>query len=216
MLAPALILALSSLHLPARLGTVSSDDHTDEPATMFRAKPRKGEFERMFSLEARFGIATPTGLVGVAAELDFIPQLGLGCGVGANVVGAEYACWLRARPLIDRHRALTLSSGFSSAPFTQNETTQAGVFGIFTGAFSSMREGPGPNDRVFAQAYWLNTDLGYESRRDAFLFRVFGGVAALMNPSDGVEQYSSSPDVVRADPPMSAMAYVGVGLGFTE
>jgi len=216
MLAPALILAFSGLSLPAQLGTVSSEDHTDEPATMFRAEPPRSEFDRWFSLEARFGVAAPTGLVGIAAELSFIPQLGLGCGLGGNVVGAEYACWLCVRPIIGRHRALTLSSGFSTAPFTQNEATQAGVFGIFTGAFSSMREGPGPNERVFEQAYWLNTDLGYESRHDAFQFRVFGGVAALMNPSDGVEQYSSSPDAVRADPPMSAMAYVGVGLGFTE
>src|SRR5882724_9905241 len=108
MLAPALILAFSGLALPAQLGTVSSDDHTDEPATMFRAKPQKAEFERQFTLEARFGAAAPTGLVGVAAELAFIPQLGLGCGSGTNVFGAEYACWLRARPVIGRHRALTI------------------------------------------------------------------------------------------------------------
>jgi hypothetical protein len=216
MLAPALILAFSGLGLPAQLATASSEDHTDEPATMFRAKPPKGEFERWFSLEARFGVAAPTGLVGIAAELAFIPQLGLGCGLGTNLFGAEYACWLRARPVIGRHRALTLSSGFSTAPFTQSETTQDGVFGIFTGPLSSMREGPGPDERVYKQAYWLNTDLGYESRRDAFVFRVFGGVAALMNPNDGVVQHSSSPDAVHADPPVSAMAYVGVGLGFTE
>ncbi|MEP7052642.1 MAG: hypothetical protein ABJB12_19900 [Pseudomonadota bacterium] len=216
MLAPTLILAFSGLGLPAELGTVSSDNHTEEPATMFRRAAPRPEFDRQFTLEARLGVATPTGLAGVAAEFSFIPQFGVGCGVGSNVYDAEYACWLRARPVIGVHRALTLSSGFSTAAFTQTEATQAGVLGIFTAAFASMREGPGPDERSYARAYWLNTDLGYETRRAAFVFRVFGGIAALMNPSDGVVQQRSSPDALPANAPLSAMAYAGVGLGLAE
>jgi hypothetical protein len=58
--------------------------------------------------------------------------------------------------------------------------------------------------------------LGYESRRGAFLFRVFGGAAVLLNPSVGVVQASDSAD---ADPPvgpLSVLLYAGVGIGLTE
>ena len=215
MFAAALVLALSGFSLPARLGTVSSDDYTEEQLLAYHPPPPKDEFERRFSLEARFGLATPTGAVGVAGEFSFIPELGLGCGVGNNVYGAEYACWLRARPVRNEGRAFTVSSGVSSAPFTQNDASAGGVFGFFTGALASGREGPGPPDRNWKHAYWLNTDLGYESRKSAFLFRVFGGAAVLLNPSDGVLEASSAD----SDPPegaLSVLLYAGVGMGFTE
>lgn len=60
------------------------------------------------------------------------------------------------------------------------------------------------------------TDLGYDSRSGAVLFRVFGGAAVLLNPSDGALQPNSSPN---ADPPeaaLSALLYAGVGVGFAE
>ncbi len=216
MLVPALVLAFSGLSLPARLGTVSSDDHTEEALLAYRPPSQRSEFERRFSLEARFGIGTPTGGFGVAAEFAFVPELGLGCGVGSNAYGPEYACWLRARPIMGWSRAMTVSSGVSSAPFTQNDFTAGGVFGWGTAALAAGEEGPGPPDRVWAHAYWLNSDLGYESRSGAFLFRVFGGAAVLLNPSDGVVQPDSSPDADRPDAPLSVLLYAGVGMGFAE
>lgn len=216
MLPAALILAFSGLSLPPQLRTLSAEDHTDDAVASLSAPPQKSDFERRFSLEARFGVAAPTGALGVAAEFAFVPRLGIGCGIGTNILGAEYACWLRVRPILGRRRALTLASGVSSAPFTQNEAWAGGVFGPFTGAVAQGREGPGPLDRDFERAYWLNTDLGYESRRGAFLFRVFGGAAALLNPSDGVVQASSSPDAEPADPVLHVLVYAGLGVGFAE
>jgi len=64
--------------------------------------------------------------------------------------------------------------------------------------------------------YWLNTDLGYESRRDAFLFRVFGGAAVLLNPNAGVVQASDSADAEPPVAPLSVLLYAGVGIGFTD
>jgi hypothetical protein len=216
MLSAAMILAFSGLSLPAQLGTLSAEDHTEEQLLGYRPPPAEPEFERHFSLEARFGLATPTGALGVAGEFSIIPQVGLGCGVGLNLDGTEYGCWLRARPVLNKHRAFTVSSGVSVAPFTQNDLSAGGVFGFFTSALASGREGPGPPDRVWKEAYWLNTDVGYESRRGAFLFRVFGGAAVLLNPSGGVAQASDSAD---ADPPvgpLSVLLYAGVGMGLTE
>ena len=216
MLASALILAFSGLGLPAQLGTVSSDDHTMEELLAYRPPSQRSPFERRFSLEARFGIGTPTGGFGVAAEVAFVPELGVGCGVGSNIYGAEYACWLRARPILGWDRAMTVSSGVSTAPFTQNDLTGGGVFGWGTAAMAAGRESDGPPDRDWAHAYWLNSDLGYESRKGAFVFRVFGGAAVLLNPSDGVVQPNSSVD---ADPPVAplrVLLYAGVGMGFSE
>jgi hypothetical protein len=216
MLAPALLLAFSNLSLPAQLGILSAEDHTEEQLLAYRPPPPEAEFERHFSLEARFGLATPTGALGAAGEFSIVTQLGLGCGVGLNLDGTEYGCWLRARPLLNDHRAFTVSSGVSFAPFTQNDLSAGGVFGFFTSALASGREGPGPPDRAWKEAYWLNTDLGYESRRGAFLFRVFGGAAVLLDPSAGVVQASDSP---HADPPvgpLSVLLYAGVGMGLTD
>jgi hypothetical protein len=153
MLTPALILALSNLGLPAQLATVSLEDHTEEQLLAYRPPAAEAEFERHFSLEARFGLATPTGALGVAGEFSIIAQLGLGCGVGLNLDGTEYGCWLRARPVLNEHRAFTVSSGVSFAPFTQNDLSAGGVFGFFTSALASGREGPGPPDRAWKEAY---------------------------------------------------------------
>jgi len=217
MLLPAVILALSHANLPTETRTVSSNDDTDELAESVRVPRRPvSEFDRRFTLELRLGVATPTGALGVGGEFAFVPRLGIGCGVGTNAYGAEYGCWLRARPILGQSRALSLSTGLSTAPFRQNDASAGGVFGWGTGAMSSMRESPDPPERVWAHAYWLNTDVGYENRREAFLFRVFGGVAALLNPNDGVVEAATQPDTPRAEAPVSALIYAGVGVGFSE
>ena len=216
MLMPALILALSGLNLPAEIGTVSPRDHTEELLTEFELpKPPESDFERRFTLELRLGIAAPTGAIGVAAEFAFVPRLGLGCGVGSNVYGAEYACWLRWRPLLRRHQALTVSSGVSTAPFVQNDLTSGGLFGFFTDAMGSLREDSPPPEREWAHADWLNTDLGCEVRQGKFVFRAFGGVAVLLNPSGGVLQPSLA-DAAPFEGPLSALIYAGLGVGFAE
>ncbi len=217
MLIPTLVLALSGLSLPAELGTLSPNDHTQELLTEFELpEPPKSDFERRFSLELRVGIAAPTGGLGVAAEFGFVPRFGLGCGVGSNAYGAEYACWLRLRPILGRHRAMTVSSGVSTAPFVQDDLSSGGLFGFGTGAMASIREGGGPPDRDWAHADWLNTDLGYELRQGDFLFRAFGGVAVLLNPSAGVLQPSSLPDPAPPEGPLSVLIYAGLGVGFSE
>lgn len=216
MLPAALLLAFSGFSLPAQLGTLSREDHTDDAAAQRGVPPPVSDFEQRFSLEARFGLATPTGALGVAGEFSIIPQLGLGCGVGLNLDGTEYGCWLRARPVLNEHRAFTVSSGVSFAPFTQNDLSAGGVFGFFTSAMTAGREGPGPPDRAWKEAYWLNTDVGYESRRGAFLFRIFGGAAVLLNPSAGIVQASDSPDAEAPVGPLSVLLYAGVGIGFTK
>ena len=203
MLAPALILAFSSLRLPADIFTVSSDEHNAAPAPP--RPPRTDEFDRWFTLEARLGVSAPTGVVGIAAELSFVPQFGVGCGVGSNLVGPEYACWLRTRGIFGRYRnrAFTVSSGLSTAPFKQTE-----------GPHFFDDDGPAPFERDYTHAYWVNTDVGYESRSYGFVFRVFGGVAGLLNPDDGVLQPSPN-DFSRVAPagPVDVMAYAGLGLG---
>ncbi|HYQ02845.1 MAG TPA: hypothetical protein VER96_29440 [Polyangiaceae bacterium] len=217
MLLPAVILALSQASVSPEVRTLSSNDNTDELAESVRVpRPPVSEFERRFTLELRLGVATPTGALGVGGEFAFVPRLGVGCGVGTNAYGPEYGCWLRARPILGRSRALSLSTGLSTAPFRQTDASAGGVFGWGTGAMSSTRESPDPPDRVWAHAYWLNTDVGYESRRESLLFRVFGGVAALLNPNDGVVEPATQPDTPRAEAPVSALIYAGIGLGFYE
>ena len=217
MLTSAVVLAFAGLSLPADLGTVSPNDHTQELLTAFELpEPPKSDFERRFSLELRLGIAAPTGGIGVAAEFGLVPRLGLGCGVGSNAYGPEYACWLRFRPILGRHRAMTISSGLSTAPFVQDELSSGGLFGWGTGAMAQMREGPPPPDRDWAHANWLNTDLGYEFRHDELVFRAFGGVAVLLNPNAGVLQPSTSADTPAPGGPLSALIYAGLGVGFCE
>jgi len=215
MLLPALILALSGSSLATNVHTLSSNDDTAEPvesAPAWATPP--SEFERRFSLELRLGVATPIGAIGIASEFAFVPQLGLGCGVGSNGYGPEYACWLRARPLFGKTRALTLSTGLSSAPFRQNDASAGGAFGWATGAMSSMGHSTSPPERTWEHAYWLNTDVGFESRRNYFLFRAFGGLAALLNPNDGVIEEGSLSGASPADKPLSVLIYAGLGVGF--
>ena len=211
MLLPAAILALSSASPLSDVRTLSSNDDTEEIRES--ARPASN-FDRRFTLELRLGVAAPTGGLGGAMEFGLVPRVGLGCGVGTNGVGPEYACWLRARPIIVRNRALTLSSGLSMAPFVQNYATVGGAFGWGTAAIAQMGERPPPPERAWAHAYWLNTDVGYESRHNSFLFRVFGGLAALLNPNDSVIQSSDSVDAPPADKPVHVLIYAGLGLGY--
>jgi len=209
MLAPLLILASTGLTLPSTAYTVSSSSNTElGPAALaedFSKHP--------FSLELRLGVATPTGGIGLAAEYSLLPEFALGCGIGTNGLSAEPACWLRARALVERRFALTLSSGFSTAEFVQNEVTQDGVFAIGTAALHQMGEGPGPDSRNFSRADWLNSDIGFEVRNDAVVFRGFAGAAALLNPNDGVVEKTGHSDEVPADPVLQALVYLGFGIG---
>lgn len=180
--------------------------------------PQLGPFDkRPFSLELRLGIATPTGAIGVAAEYSMIPAFSLGAGIGNNFWGAEPAVWLRGRLIGGRQRdhALTGSVGISTAHFEQNQATEYGFFGLWTGPMSANGHNESPNSRVYERAYWVNADVGLESRTNALLIRYFVGLAGLVNPADGVEHRSSSMYEVRAGSPVTAMLYMGMGLGFS-
>lgn len=189
------------------------------PVESPRVPPRHlGPFdERPLSFELRLGIATPTGAIGVAAEYSIVPSLSLGAGIGNNIWGAEPAVWLRARSIggRQRDRAFTGSVGFSTAHFEQSEATEYGFFGLWTGPLSSLGHNEPPNTRVYERAYWVNADVGLESRTNALLIRYFVGLAGLMNPSDGVEHRSSAMYEVRAGSPVTVMLYMGIGLGFS-
>src|SRR6478736_5288192 len=138
MLLPAAILALSHASVPPEVRTLSSNDDTGEVAESVRVPARaRSAFDRRWTLELRLGVATPTGAFGVGGEFAFVPRLGVGCGVGTNAYGPEYGCWLRARPILGRSRALSLSTGLSTAPFRQTDASAGGVFGWGTGAMSS-------------------------------------------------------------------------------
>ena len=212
MFLPVAILALTGASTSTDIRTVSSNDHTEE--ILESARPASN-FDRRFTLELRLGVAAPTGGLGGAVEFAFVPRVGLGCGVGTNGVGPEYACWLRARPIIVRNRALTLWSGLSTAPFVQNDATAGGAFGWGTAAVAQMGHRPPPPERAWAHAYWLNTDVGYESRRNSFLFRVFVGLAALSNPNDNVIQASGADDAAPADKPVHVLIHAGLGVGYS-
>jgi hypothetical protein len=66
------------------------------------------------------------------------------------------------------------------------------------------------NPLDYRHAVWLNTDIGYERRRDALVFRFFVGVAALLNPSSGVHLYQPP----NSQPRPGAILYAGFGVGF--
>jgi hypothetical protein len=174
------------------------------PENLFETHP--------LSFELRFGVAAPTGALGVALEYSPIEEVGLGCGIGSNVLGWEPACWLRGRAPLARNRALTLSSGLSMSTYDQSYTTNEGLFDLFGGALAGMGEAP-TRDLEFRRAYWSNTDLGYEARHKSFVFRAFIGAAILLNPSSGVAAVYPSDDKP-AETPIAVLAYGGIGVGY--
>jgi hypothetical protein len=118
---------------------------------------------RPFTLEARYGLGSPVGFIGVAAELSPVPALALGCGAGTNLVGLQLACWLSGRVVlrsrehalgVEWARAITLSSGFSEGSYVQ----RANVFE------NLPIDGPGTASRNYSRAYWWNTDIGFEEK----------------------------------------------------
>jgi hypothetical protein len=166
---------------------------------------------RPFTLEARYGVGTPIGFIGVAGELSPVPALAFGCGAGTNLVGLQLACWLSGRIVlrsrerafgVEWARAITLSSGFSEGRYVQ-----ANVFGNLTAV-----DGPGTASRDYARAYWWNSDIGLEERHKGLVLRLSLGVALLLNPSAGVLDQSSRD--ARVEPISHTLFYLAGGLGF--
>ncbi len=215
LLSNSLFLTLVSVTSASSAFTLSPPVDSPNPIQAPAAPPAalRSPFEtRPLSLELRFGIATPTGALGVALEYSFLKELALGCGLGSNVLGWEPACWLRGRMVTQPNHAITLSSGFSTSNYSQNEGTNAGAFDLLIGPLSMMGESR-TSELDFEHAYWWNTDMGYESRYEAFVFRAFVGIAALLNPSSGVPSIYASNDKP-AQTPIHVLAYAGVGFGF--
>lgn len=211
MLGPLLVLTLSGVALATPPLTLLPSNNSFEG--IVEPLPPKNIFDaRPLSLELRLGIATPTGALGIALEYSFIKEFGLGCGIGSNVLGWEPACWLRGRVVATPDRALTLSTGLSESTYAQAETTRAGLFSLFNGAFAGMGESQ-TRALEFNPAYWSNTDFGYESRHNSFVFRAFLGAAVLLNPSSGVSPVYPSANKP-AETPIALMAYGGVGFGY--
>jgi hypothetical protein len=181
---------------PAEPQSAARDDFTEHPVT----------------IEWRGGIASPTGLFGGALSYSPIPQIGLDCGAGTNLRGLQLACGLRARLMLGgspssasafargRRRAITLTSGVSTGPYVDTHALQK----------VTWVDGEGPADRSYTRAYWWNTDLGVEGRYEGAVVRGFVGVALLQNPGAGTDLVSGNQ---RAEPPTTAIWYVGIGLG---
>ena len=162
------------------------------------------------TLEARFGLGTPTGVLGAAVTYSPVPAFGFECGAGTNTVGLQLACSLRGRfvlPARDRSlgldwaRAFTLSSGFSGGRYADTH-----VFQELTAV-----DGPGVAELDFARAYWWNTDIGVEWRDGAFVSRFSIGVALLLNPKAYTVFKRDSESSV--EPASTTLAYVQFGLG---
>jgi hypothetical protein len=179
-------------------------DPTPSPAPLeeFAARP--------VTLEARFGLGAPTGLLGLAVTYSPLPAFGFDCGAGTNTLGLQLACSVRGRLVLssrersfglDWARALTLSSGFSGGRYVDSH-----FFEQLTAV-----DGPRPAELHFARAYWWNADLGAEWRDGAFVLRVFVGVALLLNPNAYaiVKREIES----RVEPASTTLLYFGLGLG---
>jgi len=172
------------------------------PAAEFAAHP--------ITLEARFGLGTPTGVLGAAVSYSPVPAFGFECGAGTNTIGLQLACSLRGRFVfatrerslgLNWARALTLTSGFSGGRYADRH-----VFEQLTAV-----DGPGVAELDFARAYWWNTDLGVEWRDGAFVSRFTVGVALLLNP-DAYTVFKRESES-RVEPASTTLLYFGFGLG---
>lgn len=172
----------ASLLLPSFVGTAAAAEASEPRAPKFSDHP--------LAIEARSGLATSVGLIGVVAELTPLDWLTLGGGVGDNGYGAILGAHLRLRPLIfepTRHAsltALTLESAYSRG--------RHGGFD-FDPTFGGLCEGS-PDDPK-SQCYrpslvpqridWFQLEVGVENRlASGFTFRFSaGGATALGWPA---------------------------------
>ncbi len=154
-------------------------------------EPNEPRFsDRPISLEARSGVSTSVGLLGVVAELTPIDRLSFGGGIGNNGLGPIWGLHLRARPVLfgaDRHgniAALTLEGAYSRGRYEGFD---------LTGVMASLCEGesPDPNDgcysvQVIARTVsWGQLELGGE-------LRFWSGVS--LRASLGIATALGSPD----------------------
>lgn len=187
---------------PERAPPTAPVSPAPSPADEFAAHP--------LTLEARLGLGTPTGVLGVAVTYSPVPAFGFECGAGTNTLGLQLACSLRGRVVLGARepslglswaRALTLTSGFSGGRYADTH-----VFERMTAV-----DGPGPAELDFARAYWWNTDLGVEWRDGAFVSRFAVGVALLLNPNAYTVFKKDSES--RVEPASTTLLYFGFGLG---
>lgn len=176
---------------------------------------------RPFAIEVDLGVATPVGALGVMIDTSPSSRFSIGCGLGTNLYfrtissGFEGACMMHLRPLSGRERALSLGVGASVGSFEKSEVSAMGAFGPLLGPMTAIREGPGPRDKRWDVAAWLNFDIGYERRTvQGATFRVYLGVAQLLNPGSGRETEPPDPNydpgVVKSS---TTLLYFGVAFG---
>ncbi|HEY5377391.1 MAG TPA: hypothetical protein VIK01_27110 [Polyangiaceae bacterium] len=212
MLGSALLLLLltDDVSLPAPQAPLSaqpsvakaSEANTSPPpvTNAFAARP--------LSFELRLGIATPTGALGVAVEYSLLAPLAVGCGVGSNALGWEPACWLRGRWVTEPSEAYTLSTGLGTSRYDSGETKLEDLLYPFIGEVHAS----GSSNFKFQHAAWWSSDIGYEYRQQADVFRAFIGVAVLLNPGEA-STFSATATQAAASP-LDATGYVGFGFGF--
>lgn len=149
------------------------------------ATPAPKFSDRPIGIEARTGLATSVGLIGVVAELTPLDWVTLGGGVGENGYGAIFGTHLRLRPLIfdaAPHEALiaiTLETAYSRG--------RHGGFDF--DPLSALCEGSPDDPRsscyrptVVPQLIdWFQVEVGVELRIDSgFTFRFSAGGAGAL------------------------------------
>ena len=154
--------------------------------------------DQHFGVEARAGIGTSVGLIGIVGEYTPIDWLTVGVGIGDNpwgIVGDAHARFrlYEPTPKAGKRRALTLELAYSRGRY--------GALPWFD-VFASMCEGS-PNDvggncyspRVGPEVVnWAQVELGWEIRyRSGISLRPSIGIARLLGEPDWKCSIESGP-----------------------
>lgn len=205
---------------PSEAPAMLPEDNDDGDRVPDVSRSHNAWQERPWALEVELGIATPVGMAGLMLDYSLFDWVSLGCGGGTNLYvdtalhGLEGACMLHLRPIKGRERAFSVGLGASIASFRKTELTGMGAFGLFLGGLTQIREGPGPVGRTWDVAYFVNLEVGYERRSpEGPVFRVYGGIAELANPADGVPDEPVSPSADGIVSRETTLFYAGVAFG---
>jgi hypothetical protein len=154
-----------------------------------------------FGVEAQFGLWAPLGLAGIALDYSPAPVVSFNLGAGLSPFGAQFAVATRFRVLRFGHRAHFapfVGGGISLGPDSQ------GSWGLVDGSgFTTTYK--------WSTAYWANFETGMEMRFGQHTeLRPFVGLAALLNPGDGVAVSTPA-----AEPVDNWTLYCGIAVGYT-
>jgi hypothetical protein len=156
-----------------------------------------------FTFEAQLGLWAPLGLAGVAIDYAPAPVISFNLGAGLSPFGPQLGLSTRFRVFRFGHRARFapfVGGGISLGPH------EDGSYGFIDG-------GGYQANYKWNTAYWANFETGMEMRFGQHVeLRPFIGLAALLNPSDGV---ATSTGISMANEPIQQWtAYFGIAVGY--